>query len=99
MSRIVLAAVLFIATPAVLAGVPAVAATCPGDIDVRANEGGPVFVNGREAALKTFNANYFEARDEGTGTIVSLTRNADGTVSVTYTGKGRANGVCTVARK
>jgi len=58
-----------------------------------------VTVNGRAATLKTFNANYFEARDAQTGTIVSITRGADGTVSVSYTGKGRANGVCTLAGK
>ena len=94
-----LAAALVLAAPMAFAGVPRLDATCPGDLTVHADDGGPVTVNGRAATLKTFNANYFEARDAQTGTIVSITRGADGTVSVSYTGKGRANGVCTLAGK
>jgi hypothetical protein len=94
MSRIVVFATLALVAPAAFAGVPALNATCPGNLEVHADAGGPVLVNGREAKLKTFTENYYEARDADTGTIVSITRNPDGSIEVSYTGKGRANGVC-----
>jgi len=78
-------------------GIPLVNAMCPGNIQVHADRGGPVYVNGRESQLKRFNANYFEATDGKTGTVISLTNNPDGSVGVSYTGKGRANGVCQIS--
>jgi len=79
------------------AALPLLNATCPGGLEVHVDEGGPVYVNGREATLKRFNDNYYEARDAQSGTTISINRAADGSVDVSYTGKGRANGVCTVA--
>ncbi|WP_077960507.1 hypothetical protein [Ensifer adhaerens] len=76
------------------AKIPLVNATCPGKIDVHADEGGPIYINGKEAKLKVFNENYYEAK--GAGVTISLSINPDGTSSVSYTGKGGANGVCTV---
>ncbi|QDE41540.1 hypothetical protein FIV34_04020 [Luteibacter pinisoli] len=73
---------------------PLVNATCPGKIEVHADKGGPIFVNGREGKLKRFSANYFEARDASSGVVISLSVNPDGTPLVSYTGKGRANGIC-----
>ena len=99
MPRFALIAVLLLASPTAFAAIPGFSATCPGDLSVHADAGGPVFVNGREAKLKTFNENYYEARDEQTGTIISINRNPDGSTAVSYTGKGRANGVCTLAGK
>lgn len=96
MTRLFAAAVLLLAAPLAAAAVPVVEARCPGDLAVRADANGVVTVNGREAKVKAFNEHYYEARDPESGTIVSLTRAADGTVSVSYTGKGRANGACTV---
>ncbi len=72
-------------------------AMCPGDLEIHVDEGGPVFVNGRESRLKRFNDNYFEATDAKSGVVISISRNPDGSSIVTYTGKNRANGVCTVA--
>ncbi|WP_425479372.1 DUF3011 domain-containing protein [Dyella japonica] len=77
-------------------GLQLVNATCPGHIAVHADRGGPVYINGKEAKLKKFNENYFEARDEATGTVVSINNNPDGSVGVSYTGKNRANGICQV---
>jgi hypothetical protein len=71
-------------------------ASCPGNIDVHADQGGPVYINGKEGQLKRFNKNYFEAKDATSGVVISLSINPDGTPSVSYTGKGRANGVCQV---
>lgn len=76
------------------ADVPFFNATCPGPIEVHADEGGPIYVDGREARLKRFNGNYYEARS-GSVTI-SLTIRPDGSPDVSYTAKGRANGVCRI---
>jgi hypothetical protein len=74
-------------------GLPAVAVTCPGGVSVNASEHGPVFINGAEAQLTTFSDTYWEAA--GGGITASISRNPDGTGSVSYTGPGGANGVCT----
>ena len=39
-------------------GLPLFNATCPGGIDVHGDQGGPVYVNGKETSLKKFNDNY-----------------------------------------
>jgi len=77
-------------------GLPLLNASCPTGIDVHVDQGGPVYINGKEAVLNRSNDNYYEARDKATGTVVSLSRNPDGTFGVSYTGKGGANGICTV---
>lgn len=69
-------------------------ATCPGGVEVHADEGGPVFINGKETQLKKFSDKYFEAK--GSDTTVSISINPDGSASLTYTGKHGANGVCTI---
>lgn len=76
------------------AQVPFFNASCPGRLDVHADEGGPVFINGRQARLKRFNNNYYEAR-LGRATI-SISVNPDGTPEISYTGPGGTNGVCRV---
>jgi hypothetical protein len=77
------------------AGVPFFNGTCPGDIAVHADEGGPVYLNGKEAKLKRFNDNYYEAT--GAGITLSISIAPDETVSLSYTGKHGANGVCEVS--
>ncbi|MGN7878258.1 hypothetical protein [Ensifer sp. 22460] len=77
------------------AKIPLVNATCPGKIEVHADEGGRVYINGKEAKLKVFNENYYEAH--GAGVTISLGINPDSSPSVSYTGKGGANGVCTLS--
>ncbi len=84
------------AAPA-MAAVPFFNASCPGGIDVHADEGGPVYVQGRETALKRFNDRYFEARDANSGITLSISSNDDGTPQVSYTGRGGANGICQVS--
>jgi len=76
------------------AKIPLVNATCPMNIEVHADEGGPIYINGKEGKLKKFNDNYFEAK--GSGVTISLAINPDGTANVSYTGKHGANGVCTL---
>lgn len=76
------------------AGIPLFNGTCPGGLDVHADEGGPVYVDGRETQLKRFNDNYYEARDAESGVTVSISRTPDGEVDLSYTGRGGANGTC-----
>jgi hypothetical protein len=75
-----------------VAAIPQLNYTCPGKIEVHADQGGPIYINGKEAKLKVFNQNYYEAK--GSGVTISLSINPDGTPSVSYTGPGRNNGVC-----
>ncbi|HGM5883516.1 MAG: DUF3011 domain-containing protein [Stenotrophomonas maltophilia] len=84
------------AAPA-MAAVPFFNASCPGGIDVHADEGGPVYVQGREATLKRFNDRYFEARDAKSDVTLSISSNDDGTPQVSYTGRRGANGICQVS--
>jgi hypothetical protein len=76
------------------AKVPFFNATCPGKIDVHADEGGPVYINGKEAKLKISNPDYFEATLNKV--TISVSTNPDGSLSVSYTGPKRANGICQV---
>ena len=95
---------MFLAALGLMAGVPSIAqaalpmfnGTCPGGLEVHADEGGPVYINGRETRLTRSNDNYFEASDTSIGVTLSISRSPDGSVSMSYTGKGGANGVCTV---
>jgi len=76
-------------------GIPFFNATCPGGIEVHADEGGPVYFNGKEGKLKKVNSNYYEAT--GSGITLSISLNPDQSVSLSYTGKHGANGVCNVS--
>ncbi|MDW4496570.1 hypothetical protein R5H30_01145 [Sulfitobacter sp. D35] len=74
--------------------VPSLNASCPTNIDVHADEGGPVYINGHESELKASNENYYEAIH---GNItVSLSINPDGTAQVSYTRKKGGNGICKI---
>lgn len=90
-----LVCVLFAASNVAYAGIPLLNATCPGNIVVHADQGGPIYINGKEGKLKKFNDNYFEAK--GGGVTISLSINPDCSADVSYTGKNRANGVCQVS--
>ena len=74
------------------ATIPFFNAECPGDISVHADAGGPVYLNGEEAAFTSFSESYFEAK-QGDVTV-SVTTMPDGMLDVSYTGPGWANGVC-----
>lgn len=76
------------------AKIPLVNGNCPGGIDVHADEGGPIYLNGKEAKLKVFNQNYYEAK--GAGITLSLAIQPDGTPLLSYTGPKGANGICQV---
>lgn len=84
----------FLAASPAFAKLPLLNATCPGKIEVHADEGGPVYINGKEAKLRVVNDNYYEARNSKV--TISLSINPDGSAAVSYTGHGGANGICTV---
>lgn len=96
MKALLLAAPLLLVAGLAEAGIPMFNATCPGKIEVHADEGGPIYINGKEGKLKKFNENYFEAK--GAGVTISLSINPDGSAGVSYTGKNKANGVCDVKK-
>jgi uncharacterized protein YgiM (DUF1202 family) len=94
--RTVLLTIMFFAVASQAnAAIPFLNATCPLDMEVHADQGGPVFINGEEAALQTFNENYYEATLGGV--TVSISINPDGSPSVSYSALGGADGICQVA--
>ena len=94
MRAALLAASLLVFAGAAEAGIPFLNATCPTNIEVHADEGGPIYINGKEAKLKVFNDSAYEAK-HGHVTI-SLTINPDGSPLMSYTRRGGANGICTI---
>lgn len=92
MKQLVLGALLVCAAGLANADIPEINALCPGNIEVHADEGGPIYINGQEAKLKKFSDTSFEGK--GSGVTVSIMVKPDGSPEVSYTGKGRANGVC-----
>lgn len=84
-----------LATSMAQAAVPFMNATCPGGIEVHADEGGPIYINGEEARLKRFSDSAYEARADRV--TITLTIRPDGSPEVSYAGRGGANGVCQVA--
>lgn len=81
-----------LATPA-LASPPKFTASCPTGITVKSNGNGKVKINGAKATVKTFSSTAWEARANG----VSIDFGFDGPdLTVTYTAKGGANGICQV---
>ncbi|MGG5291813.1 hypothetical protein [Pseudomonas shirazensis] len=72
-------------------------ATCPGNVEVRANEGGPIFINEKEATLKKSTDIFVEAKVDGM--TVSLSIDPDGNRSMSFTGKGGVNGMCEIAEE
>ncbi|AZD29070.1 hypothetical protein [Pseudomonas chlororaphis] len=94
MKRFLLSCALsLVASAAHAEGIPLFNVDCPGNIPVSAEEGGPVFINGKEAQTKTVNERYFEAK--GSGITVAISVEDDDSVVVTYSGKQGASGICT----
>ena len=93
MNKLLFAAALLAMGSAHAASLPKFEVTCPTDLAVRADAGGPVFINDTKAILSKFSEQYYEAK--GQGVTLSISIAADGSPTVTYTGKQGANGVCT----
>jgi hypothetical protein len=73
-------------------GIPLLNYSCGSGISVHADRGGPVYINGKEATLKKINDNYYEA--SGSGITVSISLQAGGEPTLSYTGKRGVNGMC-----
>lgn len=58
--------------------------------NVHIDDGGPVYLNGKEMKLKKINPDYYEAK--GNGIILSIAISEDGSALVNWTGKSRAHG-------
>ena len=94
MKRIVLAAATALIASVASAAMPVFVATCPTGINVDAGRDGVVRINGQKATVKKLNDNAFDAK---AGYItISVSANPGAAPDVFYTGKGKANGVCTV---
>lgn len=74
------------------AQIPFFNATCGKGIEIHADEGGPIYINGNESRITVSNSTYYEAHHGHLDISVSI--NPDGSPSVSYTGKGGANGIC-----
>jgi hypothetical protein len=86
---------LILAAPAAAAMLPQFDAACGGMMEVH-EEGGAVFINGKEAKLaKQDDGSYQATRG---GTTVSISVHRDGSLSVSYTGKKGAGGDCNITR-
>ena len=77
-----------------MAHIPSLNATCPGGIEVHADEGGPVYINGEESEVAISNEEYFEA--SRAGITISISFGDDGSAFVSYTASGGANGMCEI---
>lgn len=74
------------------ANLPAFDVTCATDLKVRAEAGGAVYLNDKPLVLHKLSEQFFEAKGEGVTLSISL--NAGGAPTVSYTGKQGANGIC-----
>lgn len=72
---------------------PTFSATCPGPKAVEAAPNGKVRVDGKQARLREFNKNAWEASIPGF--TVNVARDGGGLI-VSYTGNGGVNGICSV---
>lgn len=92
MKPLLIAPLLLIAVQPAVAAIPMLNYDCPNDIQVYTDEGGPVYINGKEAKVKQKNDKYLEAKGEGV--TISISLNDDGSATVSYTGPKGANGIC-----
>jgi hypothetical protein len=85
---------LVLAASAAEAKVPMFNATCGSGIEVHADAGGPVYINGKEAKLTPVGDAYQAKLGDDS---IDFFVNPDGSVTASWTGKHGANGICMVA--
>jgi hypothetical protein len=95
MKQVLFSACALLIAGAAQAAIPTMNYTCPTGIELHVDQGGYAYLNGKAAKLKVINENYFEVR--GNGVSVEVATNPDGSRIVSYTGKNRANGMCSEA--
>ncbi len=93
MTRACLAAALalFAASPA-FAKIPLVNATCPGKIEVHADEGGPIYIDGYPVTTKQIGGSSYEATHNGT--TVSVEVFPDSSLEIRYSDPEGNHGLC-----
>lgn len=80
------------------AAIPLTDAICADNIEVHAEEDGPIYVNGRETSVKQLDENHYEAFDSESGVTVSLRLKPNGGVDVSSSGHDAMGSACAVAR-
>lgn len=93
-SLIPAACLVLVTAVAAEAKVPFFNATCGGNVEVHADEGGPVYINGKEAKLTKMGDGYEAKLGHD---VIDFSTNPDGSVLATWTGQHGANGICIIA--
>lgn len=90
MKKVLIAAITLAMAGAASAAIPQLNYECPGQIQMHSDEGGPVYINGKEAKLKKYSEEFYEAK--GAGVTLSIS-NTGGQYDVSYTSK-KGSGTC-----
>lgn len=90
MKKVLIAAITLAMAGAASAAIPQLNYQCPGQIQMHSDEGGPVYINGKEAKLKKYSEEFYEAK--GAGVTLSIS-NTGGQYDVSYTSK-KGSGTC-----
>lgn len=90
MKKFILSAIVLTMAGTANAAIPQLNYQCPGQIQMHSDEGGPIHINGKEAKVKKYSDDFYEAR--GSGITISIS-NTGGKYDVSYTSK-KGSGVC-----
>lgn len=90
MKKVLIAAITLAMAGTASAAIPQLNYQCPGQIQMHSDEGGPVYINGKEAKLKKYSEEFYEAK--GAGVTLSIS-NTGGQYDVSYTSK-KGSGTC-----
>ncbi|MEG0009101.1 MAG: hypothetical protein RR721_05525 [Aeromonas sp.] len=72
------------------AALPQLNYQCPGQVQMHSDEGGAVYINGKEAKLKKYSDDFYEAK--GAGVTLSISKTGQ-QYDVSYTSK-KGSGIC-----
>lgn len=90
--------ILFLGTLMLLAGwahaegIPLFNVSCPGNLAVSADQGGPVYINGKQVKSSAVDDRHFQVKTADTSLSISVEE--DDSVTVKYTDKHGASGLC-----
>ena len=87
MKKVLIAAITLAMAGAASAAIPQLNYECPGQIQMHSDEGGPVYINGKEAKLKKYSEEFYEAK--GAGVTLSISNTGASTMSPTPARKAR----------
>ncbi|WP_025128052.1 hypothetical protein [Pseudomonas sp. PH1b] len=93
MRKILLLGTLLIAAGAAHAeGIPLFNVSCPGNLAVSADQGGPVYINGKEIKHSAVDDRHFQVKAPQISLLISV--EDDESVTVKYTDAHGASGLC-----